>query len=323
MHVFIDTNIFLDFYRLSSGDLEELRKIAKLTENNKIILYLSDYLVDEYSRNRESAIAQAVSQFKKSKFELHLPNLVRVYDESEDLLVTRKQFQEQVKALEMRLNKDIVEGALQADAIIEEVFWSKKIDNISSEIIREGILRSELSKPPGKKGSVGDSIHWEWLLSIVPNDTDFYIISGDGDFESEVLKGNIKSYLLDEWSDKKGSEIYLYQNLTSYLQEHFPDIKLADEIDKKTAIEKLQASRTFGMTHNAISRLNNIYDYSAEEIQQLLNAYITNTQIHWILEDDDVRQFAMNLVQFAYDNGLENEAYPLEEMLNELELDQT
>ena len=67
MHIFIDANIFLDFYRLSYGDLEELRKIAKLTENEKITLYLSELLVDEYSRNRENAIAQAVNQFKNSK----------------------------------------------------------------------------------------------------------------------------------------------------------------------------------------------------------------------------------------------------------------
>ena len=52
MNICIDTNVLLDFYRLSGGDLEELRKIAKLSANKHISLYISDYLRDEFYRNR-------------------------------------------------------------------------------------------------------------------------------------------------------------------------------------------------------------------------------------------------------------------------------
>ena len=41
MNLFIDTNIFLSFYHLSSDDLEELRKLAALLEQKKATLYLT------------------------------------------------------------------------------------------------------------------------------------------------------------------------------------------------------------------------------------------------------------------------------------------
>ena len=85
MNLFIDTNVLLDFFRMSSGDLEEIRKIARLSANKKITLLISEFVIDEFSRNRESVIAQSVSQFKKSKLELHRPNIIRSHPESIEL----------------------------------------------------------------------------------------------------------------------------------------------------------------------------------------------------------------------------------------------
>ena len=79
MNVFIDTNIFLGFYSFSGGDLEELRKISKLSKNGTINLFVSDYLLDEFRRNRESVIKQGIDQLSQSKIDLHLPNLARSF----------------------------------------------------------------------------------------------------------------------------------------------------------------------------------------------------------------------------------------------------
>ena len=83
MNVFIDTNVLLDFFRMSSGDLEEIRKVAHLSANNKITLFVSDFVRDEFNRNREGVIAQSISQFKKSRLELHRPNIVRAHQAAE------------------------------------------------------------------------------------------------------------------------------------------------------------------------------------------------------------------------------------------------
>jgi len=320
MHVFIDTNIFLDFYRLSSGDLEELRKIAKLAETRQITLYLSDFLIDEYLRNRESTISQAVSQFEKSKVDLHLPNIVRMYDEAFELQETKKQFNTQFKALKEKLIEEIKQESLKADEVINEVFSSTEKFEVQAATITSALLRSRLGKPPGKKDSNGDSIHWEWLLNQVPSNTELFIISGDGDFESEVLEGTIKSYLREEWDKKKGGRVYLFKSLTDFIGQFFSHIELADEIEKKAAIEGLIKSPNFVTTHHMINKLDDYEDFSASEIQELLSAFALNNQITWILGDHDIQEFAHKLVTYAYDADLENDAFFLEELLNELEL---
>ncbi len=42
MKPFIDTNIFLSFYHLTSEDLEELRKLSVLLDQKEVTLYLTD-----------------------------------------------------------------------------------------------------------------------------------------------------------------------------------------------------------------------------------------------------------------------------------------
>ncbi|OHC21601.1 MAG: hypothetical protein A3F63_15740 [Pseudomonadales bacterium RIFCSPHIGHO2_12_FULL_40_16] len=55
-HIFIDTNVFLDFYRESKQDYDQnkLDKILnKFREKSSIYkVYLTDYLKDEVFRNR-------------------------------------------------------------------------------------------------------------------------------------------------------------------------------------------------------------------------------------------------------------------------------
>ena len=67
MNLYIDTNIFLSFYHLSSDDLEELNKLTVLLDQNRLTLYLPKQVVDEFRRNRDSKIADAVNKFKAEK----------------------------------------------------------------------------------------------------------------------------------------------------------------------------------------------------------------------------------------------------------------
>jgi len=52
----IDANIYLEFYRFSRDDLEELRKLAQLVLSDEIVLYVSEQLRDEFRRNRERVL---------------------------------------------------------------------------------------------------------------------------------------------------------------------------------------------------------------------------------------------------------------------------
>ncbi len=320
MNVFIDTNVLLDFFRMSSGDLEELRKIARLSATDRVKLLISDVVKDEFARNREGVISLSVSQFKKSKLELHRPNIVRVHPESLELQQLQKRFQELLKILSARVVAEAHNRSTKADVVITELFAATTIHNVDADIIDRAMRRVSLGRPPGKEGSIGDAIHWEWLLHHVPNGEELHLISRDGDFESAIPEGALASYLEDEWLSRKGSICTLYRSLAEFLKAHFADVDLADDIDKRVAIERLETSGNFATTHNALARLSTIDDYTPQELRRLITAYESNNQINSIIGDEDVIAFAQKLVTMAYGNQLIDEVYLIEEMLNELEL---
>lgn len=78
-------------------------------------------------------------------------------------------------------------------------------------------MRVEIGNPPGKKGSTGDVINWEWLLTkkLDFRENELVVVGADGDFESELHKGKPKEFLLREWSAENPScEFVLYKTLT-------------------------------------------------------------------------------------------------------------
>ncbi len=209
---------------------------------------------------------------------------------------------------------------MKADSVIAEVLQSASRHVVESKIIQAAMVRHRLGHPPGKKDSCGDAVHWEWLLSVVPEGEDLFLISNDGDFESPLDRGMVNGFLIKEWIQKKSSSIALFKTLAEFLSAHFPDIKLADEIDKLTAIERFEKSMNFRDTHRALKRLRGFDDFTKDEVLRMLNAHITNYEIHGILEDDDVHKFALKVVEMANDYGLVDEVLPLEIMLSDLEL---
>ena len=65
MNIFIDTNIFLSFVdHLSNDDLEELNKLSLLLQQGKTKLYLPEQVVQEFRRNRDNKIADALKQLR-------------------------------------------------------------------------------------------------------------------------------------------------------------------------------------------------------------------------------------------------------------------
>lgn len=86
MNVFIDTNILLDLYHLSGPDLDELRKVIKLAEIQKLHVLLPDQVEDEFWRNRERVISEALELFSKTKASATLPNLIRANPKSQNFV---------------------------------------------------------------------------------------------------------------------------------------------------------------------------------------------------------------------------------------------
>lgn len=322
MKVFIDTNILLDIYHLSGPDLEELRKLKKMVEKGKVELLVSKQVIDEFWRNRERIIADAMKRFRDSKASAQIPNIIRIYSEAKELKEAVDKVNEIVKQLSDKATADIEADTLKSDEVIRELFSAIKVGAVSPSLIERAQLRSNVGNPPGKKDSLGDAINWEWLLEqkIEFWDDELIIISADGDYESELTKGKLKEYLLREWNDKKtGCELQLEKSLANFLKGKFPDIQLAEEVDKIEAIERLEASGSFAATHKAIAMLDYYDDFKDTEVKRIIKSYLDNSQIQWILGDEDVRGFALKVVELAKSEETIGLSKSLKKLLEQLD----
>jgi hypothetical protein len=319
MNVFIDTNILLDMYQLSGPDLDELKKLIKLAENRKIKIYITTQIEDEFWRNREGVLQESIKHFKETKAITKMPNIVRSYsDRASDLRQATDRVNELVKEITQIVDQESKSNQLKADSIINELFSKVKPEPFSDDIFLKAKRRKELGNPPGKANSLGDAVNWEWLLSVVPPSSTLILLTADGDFESELVDSAPKEYLQREWTSTNGGNLELYKNLPDFLRKYFPEIKLSDEIDKATAIERLERSSNFAVTHSAIAKLMQYDDFKDAEVIRILRTYTTNSQIHWILGDEDVFSFAEKILKFAKSDEASALADVLIEVLNEI-----
>ena len=318
MDIFVDTNILLELYHLSGPDLEELKKIIKLAENQQITVHLPQHVSDEFWRNRERVIRDALDTFAKTKAVHFLPNIVRTNPKANELRKAVDQVNSLAKTLRQETETEINDNKLVADKLIDS--FLKLCKPVSPEIIQRAILRKQLGNPPGKADSLGDAINWEWLLAQAKIISDLKIISADKDFESDLIPGTPKEFLNREWEKASPfGSLTLYKSLPAFLKYHFPDIKLAGEIDKFTAIEMLEKSLSFAATHNAIDRLEKFDDFGDNEIIRIAEAYSSNSQVRMIIGDNDVKTFAMKIIPLAKTEQAKGAIKPIENMLIQIE----
>jgi hypothetical protein len=95
----------------------------------------------------------------------------------------------------------------------------------------------------------------------------------------------------------------VYENLSNYLQAHYPDIKLSTEVASGVAVSRLEESGSFAATHVAIGALHRVNDFSAEQVQRLVDAGLDNSQVNMILLDHDVKGFYDWLLEYFGDEA--------------------
>ena len=163
MKLFIDTNIFLSFYHLTSEDLEELRKLAVLLDQKEVTLYVTDQVRAEFSRNRENKIADAVKRLTDQRLNLQFPQLCKDYAEYNELRELQRSYESAHSSLLEKIGRDVAEQTLKADKTIQELFTKATIIETTDTLVERARLRIQVGNPPGKEGSLGDAISWEAL----------------------------------------------------------------------------------------------------------------------------------------------------------------
>src|SRR6056297_2305697 len=204
MRLFIDTNIFLSFYHLTTDDLEELRKLSVLLDQGKIELYLPEQVVREFNRNREAKLSDALNKFQQDNLNRQFPQICKEYSEYSKMRKAIKDYAQAKSKLLEELSEDIQNGNLRADEVIEDLFSKAEHIETTIKLFTKAKRRYQLGDPPGKKGSYGDALNWVALLKSVSKNSDLFFISNDGDYVSSLKKECFSDFLAEEWKNKNG-----------------------------------------------------------------------------------------------------------------------
>jgi len=296
MNLFVDANIFLDFYHFSNDDLDELKKLVDVIKKGEIVLIVTVQVINEVRRNRDSKVADAYKKFRESEVNLRLPQICKSYPEFAQIKARLSDLKKLKSDLDRKLNNDINERTLKADEIIDELFKISQVLETDS-YIDQAKLRYELGNPPGKYGSYGDSLSWTALLVKLEDKKDLFFVSDDKDYKSPLNEYLMNSYLVDEWRETKNSDIFFYTSLSNFFNEHHTDIQLRVEEEKNQLIEELRNSSNFASTHYLIAKLSKYISFTDEQIRDLAVIAKDNSQIFWILSDPDIKTFYEQLLE--------------------------
>lgn len=290
LNLFIDTNVLLTFYHFSGEDLEELKRLSVLIKAKKARLFVPGQVGDEFRRNREAKIADAIGSLREQKLPARYPRFCQDYAEYAEMCELQKQYEKSRSALIDKVLADSAGKSLKADGIIDELLSRGETVIVTAALLDLARIRIDLGNPPGKSGSLGDAVNWECLLDAVPDGEELHFITDDRDYASPLYRETFNEFLLDEWRARKGSDLVSYRRLSAFFAAKFPKIKLASEIEKELLIQELAASGTFRQTHSLVAKLSKWPDFTVDQASAILNAAVNNSQVGWIASDYDVRR---------------------------------
>ena len=291
MNLFIDTNVFLSFYHFTKDDLEEIQKLVVLIDNEDVTLWLTEQVKDEFARNRESKLHEAMKKLRDQQKKAQFPQICKGYEEFKEICNLQKEYQDLLTSLVNKVADDVYKRTLKADTQISFLFEKAKFISTSKELASRAQHRVSIGNPPGKNGSLGDSINWEALLENLDSGENLYLIADDKDYYSMLDNSKIKDFLYDEWREKKSADVVYYQRLSLFFNDHYPQIKLAAEYELDSLIRELSNSPSFWRTHYAIEKLGKYSNFDEQQVNQLVDALLNNNQITRIICDDDVLEF--------------------------------
>jgi len=254
MKIFIDTNVYLDFYR--SKDVATL--IHPLTELSDYII-ITKQIVNEVYRNKCARAVEILNddikkyQFRRPFIDFLTKQAIIDIDPEINEKINRvqtnakninKEIDELKKALEEVYQKTIEHVSKSEDKIsieLEEIF-KNALDHTDNQLKRAQI-RKNLGNPPGKKGDpIGDELSWEQILDYSQeNNCPIWVVSKDGDFMIKSNNGQPlgNSLLIKEIQERKLPEFLFFDDLTFALKKFKEEIKCDFKLPSE---EELQAA---------------------------------------------------------------------------------
>jgi hypothetical protein len=242
MRLFIDTNIFLDYFRTNKREmLSPLKRLGELVKSGKIELILPSQIIQEYRRKRRGIIEKMRDNLLEEK-KLLLINYRTLGVSSKEVKAVdsaKKSLARAYDQLIRKFDEAVDKEATAADKIIKQLFKKAVVIDESDDVIKLAYSRYMRGNPPRKTNySYGDAIVWETLLNSTTND-DLTLISSDSDFtEKQKGKLTLHSFLRQEWETQTKKTITFYNTLGEFINEFEENDPIGEEVieeEKKRA----------------------------------------------------------------------------------------
>ncbi|RCJ40863.1 hypothetical protein A6770_37190 [Nostoc minutum NIES-26] len=248
--IFIDTNIFLDFYRIRNDvSVSYLESIDK--HHDRIIT--GSQIEMEYKKNRQKVILDSIDSIKTPNWNALTPPAILTDAQPVKVIQKKKEeINQQQKILKQRII-DILKNPASNDIVyktLQRLFKNDSPYNLNRENKRRFTIRNLARKrfvlgyPPRKKddNSIGDAVNWEWIIQcaidsgkhiiLVTRDTDYGL-----KYSNELF---LNDWLLQEFKQRVSTRRKII--LTDRLSVAFKMISLAVTKEMEEEEEKLIVS---------------------------------------------------------------------------------
>lgn len=250
MKIFVDTNIYLDFYRSSLDSLNILDELMKV--NASVIVV--DQVINEFKRNRINLLSNLLINFKKQKRSGHYhTSFVNEVRQIEELKLAGKQYDKIFNKVCSNINDIIVgKGIDPVLKKMEAVFSSVQLVVSSDADLERAKKRDILGAPPrsdGKK-SICDQLIWEAILANLRDD--LVVVSRDATYSQHY------SLLKEEYLKITGKNLVcvvekISKALTKIGEDVSPVVKKAETAQVRHIIKASTSLAAVGtVTHYGI-----------------------------------------------------------------------
>lgn len=226
--LFVDTNIWLDFYRTRSDAGLALLKNAEAVSSRIIVTY---QLESEFKKNRQAAIVEGMQELKAPP-PIPRPGLFSDVKATKIMNRSIKEAEKRVKDLKARFvraieNPSVHDPVYQACQRIfhkgDDLVLTRE-DKIRHTIRRRAFRRFLHGCPPRKKTdtSLGDAFNWEWIVyCAMQHNAEVVIVSRDADYGITIdNKAYINDHLKQEFNERvsKKRKVILHNRLSEALK---------------------------------------------------------------------------------------------------------
>lgn len=245
--IFIDTNIYLDYYRSDRSDVS-ITLLDKIYQNRDRIITTSEVEM-EYKKNRQREIIGSMGLIKtKDTGSIKIPPLFKTPQLERSIKAAERNLSRIAEELKERTSKLLESPELNDPVykVLEKLFRSDDECHLNRDkIVRFTIRRLAkkrfmLGYPPRKDSdlSLVDAINWEWIIYCAKQSTNnVIIVSRDGDYGPS---NTINDWLLQEYKERVSSDriVELTNSLTYAFKLASIKVSRKEEQIEKTFLTK-------------------------------------------------------------------------------------